>query len=378
MSNSKFNNVKIKGITTVVPNNRINIEDEISFYNDDLKTLERNKKILGLGTRYVVEKGVTALDLCEEAARNLINEMDINKDEIDAVVFVSACHDYHAPASACILHGRLDLNENCACFDVGGLSCSGFVYGLWLAHSLISSGASKKCLLLAGDTNSMHSNINNRNSIMLYGDAGSATLLEYTEEANTAYFHMGTRGKDWDKIIAPSIGHRLPIKEDILNLEIKDKNGNVWHFWEDILQGMDVFKFTLDKAPSGIQNVIEYSGIAKDDIDFYAMHQANGQIVKTVAQHSGIPKDKFSAETFTKYANCGSAAIVTNICDQLKNKNIQNLLLATFGIGFSWGMAIVNLENTYIGDIKHFIIPENFPSREEQINHWIKYVKGEL
>ena len=378
MGFSKFNHVKISAIAGVVPENYINIDDEIEYYNNDPKKLERNKKILGLGTRHVVEEGITALDLCEDAAKKLIEQLNVDKTEIDTLIFVSICHDYHSPASSCIVHGRLGLEESCKCFDIGGLSCSAYVYGLWLAHSLISSGASKKLLLLVGDTNSKHADIKNRISKMLYGDAGTATLLEYTDKDNTAYFDLGTKGEGWDKIIAPASGHRFPVRKDIANLEITDDDGNVWHLWEDILQGMDVFNFSMNYAPASVKRLLENSNKTLDDVDFVAMHQANGQIVRMIANHSGIQKNKYSSQTFTKYANCGAGSIATNVCDVLCDKNISSLMLVSFGVGLSWASAIVDFSNTKNLGISLFKNPEHIPTREEMTQYWINKFKGNM
>lgn len=377
MTNSKFSHVKITGIKTVVPEKILSVDDELQFYKNNQKLLERNKKILGVGKRHIVEEGMTCLDLCEDAAKKLFKEMNVEKDDIDTILFVSICHDYNAPASSCILQGRLGLSEECNCIDTHGISCSGYVHGLWLAHSLIASGASRKILLLTGDTNSMHSDVRNRISNMLYGDAGSATILEYSDKSDTAYFYLGARGENWDKIIAPATGHRLPVRKDIADIEITDANGNVWHLWEDILKGMDVFKFTMECAPKSIKTLLKYSGKTDSDIDFYAMHQANGQIVKTIAQHAEISKEKISSETFSKYANCGAASVVTNICDKLSDKSVSTTMFVTFGTGLSWGSCIVDLKNTYIGKIDIFKPEKTIPTRTEMIQHWIKEFKGE-
>lgn len=375
MSRSQFNHVKISGITAVVPENFINIDDEIEFFNNDVKLLERNKKILGLGTRHVADDRTTNNDLCEAAARDLIGALKIDKDTIDGLIVVSTSHDYHYPASACILHGRLDLNEECSCFDVSGLACSAYVHGLWLAHSLISSGAAKKVLLCAGDITSTHSDRRNRNSNMLFGDAGTATLLEYTEEENTAYFYTGTRGKDWDKLIAPAGGYALPIREDIAGTSETDATGNVWHLWDDIMKGLDVFKFATDVGPKGINAVLEYAGKTKEDVDWFAFHQANKQIVRTIGMYAGLPKDKFSAETFSKYGNCGAAAVTTDICHQLRNRSVKTVCLATFGVGLSFGFAVVDMERTHIGGFRSYKTPEGKMTRAEKIAYWNNYFK---
>ena len=376
MPKSKFNHVKISAITAVVPEHFINIDDEIEFFNNDEKLLERNKKILGLGKRHVADDRTTNADLCEEAAKKLIEDMKLDKDSIDAVIMVSTSLDYKYPASACILQGRLGLSEDCTCFDITGLACSAYVHGLWLAHSLISSGASKKCLLLAGEVSSIHSDRRNRNSNMLFGDAGTATLLEWTEEENPAYFYTGTRGKDWDKIVAPAGGWALPIQKDIIDIEETDASGNVWHLWDEIMKGIDVFKFTTDVGPKGVKEILDFSGKTQEEVDYFAFHQANKQIVKTVASYAGLPKEKWSTETFSLYGNCGTAAIVTDICRELSLHKHNCLCLASFGVGLSWGFGMVNTAETVVYPIALYKTPENKMNREQKIKYWIEYFKG--
>ncbi len=375
MPKSKFNHVKISGVTAVVPEHFISIDDEIEFFNNDPKLLERNKKILGLGKRHVADDRTTNCDLCEAAALDLIEALDVDKDTIDALIVVSSSHDYHYPASACVLQGRLKLNEECTCFDIAGLACSAYVHGLMMGHSLIAGNSAKKVLLLAGDITSTHSDRRNRNSNMLFGDAGTATFLEYTDEEMPSYFYTGTRGKDWDKLIAPAGGYALPIREDIAASFEVDATGNVWHLWDDIMKGLDVFKFATDVGPKGIAAVLDEAGKTKEDVDFFAFHQANKQIVRTIGMYAGLPKDKFSAETFEQYGNCGAAAITTDICHQLKDRTRKTICMATFGVGLSWGFALVDMEKTYIGGIHPYKTPDDKMTRAEKIAYWNNFFK---
>ena len=377
MSNSKFKHVKITGFLTVVPDNPIKIDEEIRFYNNDPKKLERNKKILGLDTRYVLKEGITCLDLCEEAAKRLIEKLKIDKETIDGVIVTSNCHEYCSPADACIIHGRLDLRPDCNCFDISGLSCSSYVYSLMTVSSLIESGVMKRCLLLTGDMNSLHSDVRNRNSNMLYSDAGSATILEYSEEEFDSWYDTGTDGKGWNKIITPASGSKFPVRKDIADIEVTDNEGNVWHLWDEILKGFDIFQFTMNAAPASVKNLLEYSGKTVEDIDFFPMHQANGQIVKTVAMHSGIPRGKYSNETFSKYANCGAPSVLSNLCDALQGKTVKDVMLISFGVGLSWGCCIVNIENAFNGGVIKYHLPDEIPTRAEQAGKWIGYFKGE-
>ena len=373
--NSKFNNVAIKGFVSVFPENKINIDDEIQYFDNSEKKLNRAKKMIGFGTRYVVAPNTTVVDLAEHAANILIGELDIDKTSIDALILVTQSPDYLYPASSCILHGRLGLDENCATFDVG-LGCSGYVYGLWLAHSLIASGGAKKVLLLAGDDPSTHAAKDNRISNPLFGDAASATLLEYTTEERTAYFSMGTRGSGWDRIIAPATGRRLPLREDIINIEVKDTAGNPWHPYDEILKGMDVFNFTMDVVPKNIEELLNFSKKNYDSLDFVAVHQANKQIVETIIQKTGIPRDKTTSEVFSKYGNNSTNSVVTVLCDSLKDKQIEDVMLSAFGVGLSWGSAIINLADTKNLGIR-FMKNKPMPSREDMIKTWTKLFKGE-
>lgn len=376
MSLSKFNNVKISSIVCVVPENKIDIDDEIKFYENS-KKLARNKKILGLGTRHVVPDGVTASDLCEEAAKILINENNIDIKEIDTIIMASINHDYNGNSDACIIQGNLGLSEECACFDTCGLGCTDSIYGLWLAHSLIQSGASKKCLFLEGSLSSRITDVRNRNSNMLFGDAGSAILLEWTENYKPAYFHLKSIGKDWKKIVTPAGGFKFPVRDDITGIEITDPDGNILHLWDSIMSGGDIFKFAMEQAPDTINKILKFADKTQEDIDFFAIHQANAQIVRTVITHAGLPKTKASSETFTKFGNCGGTSVLVNFCDQMSGKEVKDIAFVSFGVGLSVGSAILNFEQTNNMGIKYYKNPINPVTRQNLIDEWTKYIKGE-
>ncbi len=376
MPRTRFSHVKISGISTVVPEDVINIDDELEFFNNDKKLLERNKKILGLGKRHVIDDRTNNTDLCEAAAKSLLKKLEFDKALIDTVIVASTSHDYRYPASACVIHGRLDLNEDCTCFDMAGLGCSAYVYALLTAHGLIASGASKNCLLLVSDLKSLHSDRRNRNSNMLFGDAAAATLLVHTDKDCPAYFCTGSRGKGWDQLIAPAGGYDIPIMDDIVNLEEIDSSGNVWHLWDDIMKGLEIFKFATEVGTKSVNDVLKNSGISKEQIEYFAFHQANKQIVRSIAMYLGIPNDKFSTESFSLYGNCGSASIVTDICSQLAGKNVGKICLSSFGVGLSYASCVLDVNDTLFFDIETYETPEFKMTRKEKINYWIDHFKG--
>ena len=136
---------------------------------------------------------------------------------------------------------------------------------------------------------------------------------------------------------------------------------------------MEVFRFTNDVAPKGIADILAYSGKTIDDVDYFAIHQANKQIVTTVARWAGLPKEKFSADAFSTYGNCGSAAVTMELVHHLNQKMERTVCLSTFGVGLSWGFAVLDLEGATVGPVKLYHTPANLPTREEKIKYWIDY-----
>ena len=377
MAKALFNHVRVRGIKTIVPDRFIDIDDEIEYFGNSVRQLERAKKMVGFGRRPVVPEGVTVVDLCERAASDLLGELGTDRGGIDALILVNQSPDYVFPASSYLLHDRLGLGEGCAVFDVG-LGCSGYVYGLWLAHSLIASGASTRVLLVAGDAASTHADPRNRLYYPLFGDAASATLLEHEPGDNPAWFALGARGAGWDKIVAPAGGRRLPIRKDMCDIEVQDAAGNVWHPWDGIIRGMDVFNFTMEVAPANIRELLLFAGIGMEEIDFFALHQANRQIVEAIAAKTGIPKGKTTWETFSRYGNNSTTSVATVLCDQRDARpELGRCLLSAFGVGLSWGAAIVGLEGCHNGGIGLLAAPAGLPAREDQVEGWIRYFKGE-
>ena len=378
MAKAKFNHARIVGITAVVPEKVLNIDDELGFYGGDVKLLERNKKILGLGTRHVVDERDCMSDLLEAAANDLLAQINVDKGEIDGLLVASTSHDYRYPATACVLQHRLGLSEDTMCNDAAGLGCSAYVHAMLQASALIESGAVKKCLVLAGDLKSLHSDRRNRNSNMLFGDAGTATLLEWSDESVQSWFVSGTRGAGWKKLIAPAGGHDIPIYTDIAGLEVTDGTGNVWRMWDDIMRGLEIFKFSTEVGPKCVNEVLELAGMEQADIDYFAFHQANKQIVRSVAMYLGLPSEKWSAEAFRNYGNSGVSAVVTDVCHNLCNRKHDKVCMTGFGVGLSWASGLFDLSNAYIGPVRAYKTPAGKMTRQEKIGYWIRYFKGEI
>ena len=374
MTVSSFNHVKISGVKTVIPENYVDIDDELEFFGNNPKKLERAKKMVGYGRRYLADELTTVTDLAVDAAEKLFEEMSIDKNDIDILIFVNQKPDFREPNDACIAHGRLGLKKSCATLPIV-LGCSGYPYGLWLASALMQSGFFKKCLLLAGDVPARATDQKDRKKAQIFSDGASATILEYTSEERLSYFVNGSDGGGWDKLVVPFGGMRLPFDKAAINIEETDENGNKWRANLSLMKGADVFNFTMDVAPKLINEILDVSGWAKDDVDLYAIHQANKQIVENIIAMSKIPEEKTPVDVFSKYANSSTNSVVTVVCDQ--QKPLKKVVLCAFGVGLSWGAAAVDLSGMYNGGISTYIPPKDRPTREEQIKHWINYFKGE-
>lgn len=370
MPSSQFNHVKISGVEYIVPNNICrNVDDFLHFFDNNPKKLQRAKKIIGYGTIYKAPEGITTLDICEYAAKKLISNMNIHS--IDVLIFVSQSPDYYAPPTSQVLHKKLNLPETCAVFDVTQ-GCTGYVYGLWLASSLIESGAAKKVLVCAGDNTFIDPELEHKGNSLLFSDAGSATLLEYSENIVESHYFIGSKGEGYESIIYPAGRDRLPVSEKILKTIIIDKDGNKWKLHEGFMDGLAVFDFTMNTVPEHISYLLKSSNYSVKDIDFFAIHQANKQIVHTLAEKAGIPESKYSAETFSKYGNHGGISCLSNLIDNYDDiivKENKTVALISYGTGLSWASVILDIGHMYCSNIQLV----NFePSRNhnEEFEYW--------
>ena len=323
------------------------IDDEIDFFGGNVAQIERIKKTIGLDCRRVVDEKTTALDLCVDAAKNLHNLKDI-----DALIFVTQSPDHFQPCNAAIAHGQLGLATTCAAFDIN-LGCSGWTYGLSLAFSWIELKASHKILLLAGDTLSRCVNPKDRAVAPLFGDAGSATLIERTEQRNPTWFSMHTKGEKSSVIQIPAGGFRLPPTPGTA-IETSDEDGNQRSQNDLFMDGAEVFNFSIKEEPEAIKKMLEYSGKSIDDIATMFLHQANRYILGNIARRIKIDPKRVPSNIVEKYGNQSCASIPTTICDYFTQNPIQKsapYLMSGFGVGLSWATCL-----THFNELDHYQI----------------------
>ncbi|MDR1922034.1 MAG: hypothetical protein LBS31_09910 [Candidatus Adiutrix sp.] len=370
MAKSSFTKMKFSGLSVTAPDYIRSIDDDLALFDNNPVKLARAKKLIGFGTRYRAPEGCTPTDLCRAAVRRLIDDMAIDVNSVDALILVTQKPDYSQPGSSYIIHRDFNFPKSCAAFDINH-GCPGFIYGLWVAGSLLESGACRKIMLVAGDYYGSYNELRNQ---MLFGDAGSAALLEYDPQAGPSHFNIQADGHGFEAIINPAGGARLPIRADVLDLEVIDKHGEALRLVDGYIDGLEVFNFSVREVPPNIAELLEFAGAKLDEIDFVAFHQTSKQIVDRVAAKTGLRPEQYSTSTFSVYGNQSVASVPGVIAHMLKDKvarGRQKVILSGYGIGAAWGSCLLDLDHIYCSGL----VLEKFdrqPSREEVIAYWIK------
>lgn len=336
---SIFKKAQIQAISTCIPNQKITLEEQVDLlYGGDIKKAQRIKKSIGLDVRYIADEKTTTLDLCFQASLNLFKQIPIQKQEIDAIIFVTQTPDFLQPNNAHLLHGKLNLSQNCACFDLNQ-GCSGYVYGLFLSSMLIESGA-RHVLLCAGDTLSKTVDPKDSNTAPIFGDAGSATLISYSTKDLSSFFSIHSDGTGWENIILPNSAfrnHASFVKTPC-------------HAQTLCMDGAEVFNFSIDKEPKAIQEILQESHKNINEIDYIFFHQANAYIISNIARRLDLPIHKAPSDSVGKYGNTSSASIPLAICDTLNStfRKSQQVILSGFGVGLSWATCLTSLQDDTI------------------------------
>ena len=382
---AKLQGAHIAAIHTAVPQQEIRVEDELEYYGGSLKKAERAKAMIGTDRRRVAFPGQTASDLCQAAATDLFAAHPEEKQHIDALIFVTQSPDFDQPATACTLQHRLGLPQSCATFDVNQ-GCAGYVYGLWLAGTMVASGSCGSVLLLVGDAPYRPRDLRNRIMAPIFGDAGSATLIKRDVDAAPLIFSIGTDGAGFAHIIQPGGRARVPFSEKFENNraffeDIQGADGYPWRLCDTYMDGAAVFNFTLRVIPEHIREFLERSGADAAGIDYFILHQANRQIISEIARKAGLPLEKTPFETFSRYGNLSSASIPASLCDlfgQSGSTGKRKIMLCGYGIGLTWASCLWEAANCACAPVLSVPAPDSeSASPEAQVKFWCKYIQGE-
>ncbi len=320
-------NAKISGVSVCVPDNLVNNLKRLKF-----KDKKQFINLTGVSEHYLDERNLfKTSDLCLKAAEKIINDLKWKRDEIDFLIFVSQSRDYLLPSTACILQEKLKLKKNVFTLDIP-FGCSGYVYGLFNSF-LISSNMKGKGLLLCGDMSSKFIDMKDEKYFGLFGDAGSATAVEFTKDKKfDTPFTFGADGTGSNNLIYKSDGF----------------NNSTNVFLE--MEGPKIFEFAIEEVPKQINDLLKKSKHREKDLNYCILHQANKFLVESILKKTKISNDK-NLMSIQKFGNTNSASIpvtILNNKDKVKNSKI---IISGFGVGYSWASAIINLEKIKITNL---------------------------
>ena len=298
----------------------------------------------GIKSRHVA-KGELASDLAVASARKLFAEYKIFPSDIDFVILCTQSPDYYLPTTACIVQDKLGIPTTAGAFDYN-LGCSGYIYGLAAAKGLLSATIAKNILLITAETYTKHIHHLDRSTRTVFGDGASATLLTPEDISLIGQFVFGTDGDGAKNLIVPSGAMAMPRTNKTAE-ENEDISGNIRSLDNLYMNGPEIYAFTLRTVPGLIKTILSKNSISMDEIDYVILHQANKLILETLRDKLEIPEDKYCIDV-EELGNTVSSTIPIAIKRAIDRHNPKvktgcKLLIAGFGVGYSWGGTILTL-----------------------------------
>lgn len=338
----EFPGIKISALSAAVPDNHEVSMDVAEKFSEG--EIQKFCESTGIWERYVsTGTGVTASDLCVAAAKEIFEKLDVDKSTIDGLIFVSQSPDYPVPPTSCVIQHRLGLPECGLVFD-SNIGCTGFPYGIQMACANIMAGC-QKILLLVGDAGTERgwSGEITKDSL-LFGDCGIAAIVERTNEAvRPVRAGIHTIGKGYKSLLTPFGGERHNLlgfyrERGAEGIEKLFVHGS-------IMEGTDVFTFSIVDAPKATKKFYQRFQCTADDFDLISIHQANKLIVDNVAKRIKAPKEKVPM-SLGLYGNTRGGSTAINICDYAMRENVhqgvKRILNVAFGIGLN--VAVVDFD----------------------------------
>lgn len=343
MSYLVIEHVAIKGIAAAVPSQSI---DNLGYEHVPMAERELFVKTTGIKERRVAPQSMSTSDMCYEPALQLLKKINWEPGDVDVIIMVTQSPDYFIPGSAVILQHKLGFKKSCLAFDIN-LGCSGYVYGLYVLGNLLSSGQLKKGLLLVGDKSTVSTAYTDKSTYPLFGDAGSATALEFDAGAQPMYFNLASDGSGKDAINIEHGGSKHGIQDDTFILQ-EIEPGIAREKRHLKLDGIGIFNFALREVPANINELYQKSGKDINATDYFVFHQANRLINESVRKKLKLTDISKVPYSIARYGNTSSASIpltiITEIAPNL-HETSKLLCLSGFGVGFSWGSAIINVKD---------------------------------
>lgn len=345
----QYNGIGITAMSAAVPRRVIkNYEYTQYFPADQVKEVVDK---IGIYERRFADEATCSSDLCYAAAEKLLTDNNVDRSEIDLLIFISQTPDYRMPATSIILQDRLRLPHSTIAFDIN-LGCSAFMYGMSVAYSMMQQGGLRKALILDGETRSKVYSPKDRRTAFLFGDGGVAALVERDEKFGNSYFSLNSDGSREGLIKIDAGGYRKMSSAETVKEHVVDEYGNIRSEEQGYMHGADVFNFVIREIPKDIKALFEYAGLDKDDCDYMVFHQANNFINSYLAKKLKLDTSKIPS-TIHKFGNTSSVSVPLTIVSELQGQldGKKRLLLSAFGVGMTWATAIASFHDCKISNI---------------------------
>ena len=345
-----FYNVGITALAACVPKQVIdNYHYDLDIWPEDevRKVVEK----VGVFERRFADDNTCSSDLCYAAAERLFEDNQVDRNEIDLLVFLSQTPDYRMPATSILLQDRLGLPMSTMAFDIS-LGCSGFISALSIVYAMMQNHGFRKALLLDGETRSKVYSRKDRREAFIFGDAGVAVLIERDKRFGASHFSINSDGSRGDLIMIPGGGYRNMSSIETLKEKVVDEYGNIRTDEQGYMNGADVFNFVIVEVPKDIKRLMAVSGEDIQTMDYYVFHQANAFINNHIAKKLKLDSDRIPW-TIQKYGNTSSVSVPLTIVSELRDKlkGEKKIMMNAFGVGMAWATAIVPFVNCNISEI---------------------------
>lgn len=320
---------RIKGTGSYLPPRRLSNADLVAelaqrgVETSDEWIVERT----GIHARHFAEPDVASSDLALEASRRALEAAGVEPQDIDLIIVATSTPDMVFPSTACILQNKLGAN-GCPAFDVQAV-CSGFVYALSVADSMIQSGAANRALVVGSEVFSRLLDFNDRTTCVLFGDGAGAVVLEASDTPGILASELRADGKHVGILCVPGnvLGGQI-LGDPLLKMD-----------------GQAVFKLAVGLLEKAARATLDKAGLTDADIDWLVPHQANIRIMQSTAKKLGLSMEKVIV-TVGEHGNTSAASIPLALDHGVRNGQIlpgQTLMLEGVGGGFTWGAVLLRM-----------------------------------
>lgn len=286
----------------------------------------------GIKERRIAAAHQATSDLAYHAAVEALNKAGVAAEEIELIIVATITPDQAFPSTACLIQDRLGA-RSAAAFDLSA-ACSGFIYGLASATSMIKSGLYQNALVIGAECLSRITDYTDRNTCILFGDgAGAVVLGEVDKGKGFLSFELGADGAGGDLLKVEAGGSRMPVSQEAI-----DQKLNCIY-----MAGRDVFKFAVRIMGSTAEKALEKAGLSKHDADLLVPHQANIRIIQAALERLDMPQEK-SVVNLDRYGNVSAASIPLALAEAVEQGKVNSddiLVMVGFGGGLTWGAAVL-------------------------------------